>query len=197
MIKKVTWYFFLIVILPAALIMGIGIISNISMAADENNTVDPDQTVFNIESVTKAPYGSAPDFSWKQDGKVHKFSELTKGKYVFLNFWGTWCPPCRREIPDIIQISNEMNGKGLIVVGIALERNAATAIDGVKRFAKAKNIPYMIFVDTKQELATAYGGINSVPTSFFLDKDSKIAQAFTGAASKPTFMNIIKNIMGN
>src|SRR5688572_27362432 len=62
-------------------------------------------SVATVESVSAAKSGKATDFAWKADGKTVSFSEFTKGKVTFLNFWATWCPPCRREIPDIIEIS--------------------------------------------------------------------------------------------
>jgi len=65
-------------------------------------------TVPTVTEVMAGKGKKAPDFMWKQDGKDMSFSEMTKGKVVFVNFWATWCPPCRKEIPDIIKLKEVM-----------------------------------------------------------------------------------------
>jgi thiol-disulfide isomerase/thioredoxin len=151
--------------------------------------------VFNIEKVSKTGYGKAADFIWTENGTEKKFSEVFKDKYLFLNFFGTWCGPCKRELPAIVAISKEMASKDLVVVGIALERPSNMTIDLVKKFAKKRGLPYYIFIDSKRELSQAFGGINAVPTTFLIDKESKISERIQGAQSKAVFMEKINKMI--
>jgi len=137
------------------------------------------------------------DFTFELDGKEMKFSDLTKDKIVFLNVWATWCGPCRREIPDIIEIQKEMK-KDVIVIGLASERGGATAKGKVEAFAKENNINYLNILnhpDLDKYLGEiAYGddkGIKSIPTTFIVDKKGYITQTKIGMASKAEFISLI------
>lgn len=154
------------------------------------------ENVFMIESVTPAGYGKAADFTWKENGVVKTYSDLVKNKVVFMNFWGSWCGPCKRELPDLVQIHNELKDKDFILIGIALERNQQTALTQVKQFAKANNLQYMIFIENDQRaLSNAYGGISAVPTTFVIDKQGGVAQAKQGLGTKQEFMEMINKVL--
>lgn len=159
-------------------------------AATESN-------VYAIETVT-AVSDKAANFTFKKGGKTMTFQELTKGKIVFLNFWGTWCPPCKRELPDIVKISKEMSDK-VIVIGIALERgdDVSENVSKVATFAKANGLDYYNFVDGKRELAKVYGGIRAVPTTFIIDKSGKIALAHEGMDSYDGFKEKINKVIAS
>ncbi len=151
--------------------------------------------VFNINSVAKAEQDKAVDFTWTEDGKTISFKEFTKGKVVFLNFWGTWCPPCRAEIPDIIEISKDLTDKDFVVIGIATERvQGEAAFQKVSDYAKDKGIPYHLFLINSQ-VHQAYGGISSVPTTFIIDKKGEIAETIIGMRSKADFMTSINRVL--
>ncbi len=152
-------------------------------------------SVFKVETVINNGNGKVPDFKFKVGSETMSFSELVKGKVVFLNFWGTWCPPCRKEIPDIIQIANDLKDRDFIVIGIALERNPQSAVETVASYSKSKGLNYINFVDLQQGVAQAFGGINAVPTTYIIDKDMNIAQVYQGAASKEVFMNLINQVL--
>lgn len=161
----------------------------------EANAATPTAKVFSIADVKGNGTNKAADFSWTEDGKTHKFSELTKGKVVFLNFWGTWCPPCRAEIPDIVEISQEFASKGLVVVGMANERASGDeAIAKVKDFAQSKKITYYNFIsnDTIKEL---YGGIKFIPQTFIIDKKGNIVETINGMREKEEFIQIINKYL--
>lgn len=151
--------------------------------------------VFTISSVSNPVSGKPVDFTWEENGKTITFSEYTKNKVVLINFWGTWCPPCRKEIPDIITLYNDYKNKDLVVVGIALERDPSTAVQKVKDYAEKNGINYINFADTKQELAMAYGGIQAVPTTFIVDKYGSITETIVGMRDKSYFENSVKNAM--
>jgi thiol-disulfide isomerase/thioredoxin len=152
--------------------------------------------VYTIKSVGQPAAGKAVEFTWEEDGETKTFSEYTEGKVVFLNFWGTWCPPCRMEIPDIIEISNDMDESEFVVIGVAMEkaRSVEQAVQRVSSYAKAKNIPYKNFIYVS-EIIKAYGGINNVPTTFIIDKEGNIAKTIVGMRDKKAFMKYINMVV--
>ncbi|MEJ5285897.1 MAG: hypothetical protein CH6_2859 [Candidatus Kapaibacterium sp.] len=162
---------------------------NLNESTDKSPKFEP--LVFVPKSITPAKPGNIVDFVWVQNGKEVKFSDYTKGKIVLLNFWGTWCPPCRREIPDLIEVHNEGETKDFVVVGITLERDVVNAETNVKDFAKQKGIKYLNIIDKDQSIARAYGGINAVPTTFIINKQGKIVETLVGARMKQDFIDAI------
>jgi len=145
------------------------------------------QTVANKSSATKA----APEWQLKDlDDKPVKLSDF-KGKVVILNFWATWCPPCRQEIPDFVALQKQYADKGLVIVGVSLDDGGAAV---VKPFVKKMGINYPIVMGD-QKTAAAYGGIQVVPTTFVIDKNGKIAAQHEGGADRATFEGEIKPLL--
>jgi thiol-disulfide isomerase/thioredoxin len=112
---------------------------------------------------------SAGDFSFQDlDGKRHTLSGY-KGKWVLVNFWATWCPPCLEEMPDLIKLHDKHHKTDLVVLGVAMDyRNAAT----VKEFAEQMLVTYPIILGTK-ESAAQVGPINGLPTTYLFDPQGK------------------------
>lgn len=163
-----------------------------------NNTMnaqEKESPVYEIANVEKPVKGKAIDFSFMKDGKEVKFSEVSKNKVVFLNFWGTWCPPCKREIPDIIKLQKDLSDKNFEVFGVALERPGYDPVDRVKNYSSKKGINYTNFVDSDNDLNKAYGGIRAVPTTIIIDRDGKIVKAIQGARSYDQFLADIKKVL--
>jgi peroxiredoxin len=127
----------------------------------------------------KAPAWSLPGL----DGKTVNLSDF-KGKIVILDFWATWCPPCREEIPSFIQIQKEFSDKGVVVVGIALDEEGAKV---VKPFAKKKEINYPLVIG-KTSTTEDYGGIEGIPTTFIINADGKIVGKHVGLTTKAEFL---------
>ncbi len=165
-----------------------------SKAGNEAANTSAGASVFPITSVITSTDGTVADFTFMDNGKKVTFKEFTKGKVVFLNFWGTWCPPCRKEIPDIIEIYKEYKNKDFIVIGIALEKDQMTAINGVAKYANSNGINYTNFIGNK-EIQNAYGGISAVPTTYLIGKDGKIAEKIVGMRSKADFVTSINRIL--
>ncbi len=116
-----------------------------------------------------------------------------KGKVVILDFWATWCPPCRKGIPDLIEIKKEMKGKDFEIIGISLDsftRGGATK-DDVVPFIKSHGINYPIVLGDPS-IAQRYGGIRSIPTSFVIDKEGYILSYYQGLVPKQRFLDDIK-----
>jgi thiol-disulfide isomerase/thioredoxin len=108
------------------------------------------------------------------DGKTITSGAL-RGKVVFVNFWATWCPPCRQEIPDLIKLQNTYKDD-VIVLGISEDEAPA---DTVRAFAAEHGMNYFIAMKTP-ELGKVFRGVAALPTTFVLDRDGKIVQKHVG-----------------
>ena len=154
-------------------------------------------TVFSFLMLSQAEQGvsaenkKAADFALTNlNGKVVKLSDF-KGKVVILDFWATHCPPCIQEIPDFIKLYNKYKDKGLVVIGISLDRGG---VEGVKRFCQSKGVNYPI-VMANYEVTKNYGGIRFIPTTFVIDENGNIVKKFVGSTSMNTFENEIKKLL--
>jgi thiol-disulfide isomerase/thioredoxin len=124
---------------------------------------------------------TAPAFSVRDlDGREHS-SASWRGKVVILNFWATWCPPCRAEIPDLVALQDKYRDR-LLVIGIS-EDEAPPEV--VKQFAARHNVNYPIVMMTPQ-LEKMFPGVSALPTSFILDRDSRIVQKHVGMLTAKT-----------
>jgi len=134
---------------------------------------------------------TAPDFTLKDlDGRPFSLSD-TKGKVVILDFWATWCPPCRMEIPHFESLYREYGNRGLVVIGISLDRGDASA---VRSFAEDNGISYPIVIGD-QETTILYGGIRGIPTTFVIDRKGRIVEKFVGYRSKEVFESAINKLL--
>jgi thiol-disulfide isomerase/thioredoxin len=167
----------------------------ISFAVEDANAQGMAE-VYIIKDVMASKTKKVSDFTWMDGKKEIVFSEFTKGKTVFINFWGTWCGPCRREIPDIIKIGKELNPDDFVIIGIALEHSAPSkALGKVQKYATAKGINYINIVDDNKKLSTAFGGIRAVPSTFIVDKKGNIAEKIVGGRSYSAFMKSLKKVL--
>ncbi|MBI3978225.1 MAG: redoxin domain-containing protein [Chloroflexi bacterium] len=121
----------------------------------------------------------APDFSLKTpDGKLVTLSDF-RGKPVFINFWATWCPPCRAEMPDIEAVYQEHRDHGLIVLGIDVQEDPVI----VQRFLRERSFSWTFLVDESGEVGMLYR-LTALPTSYFVDPEGVIRSIQTGATTK-------------
>lgn len=144
----------------------------------------------------------APDFTLTdQSGKTHTLSEY-KGKTVFLNFWATWCGPCRQEMPHIQKIYEEYgkNEGDLVVLGVANPRtdshpkNSDVSEQEIKQFLEDNGYDYPVAMDNTGDIFGTYG-ISSFPTTFMIDKDGNIFGYVSGSLTEEMIRNIIKQTM--
>jgi peroxiredoxin len=133
----------------------------------------------------------APNFSLQtQNGKVIELSKL-KGKVVLVNFWATWCPPCRAEIPDFIEVYNMYKSKGFEIVGIALDEEGWSKVAPYIEKAKM-NYPVVL---GSAKVVQQYGGIEGIPTTFIIDKNGYIADSQVGLLSKELLEKALKSLL--
>lgn len=139
---------------------------------------------------TEATRKPAPNFSLKDaDGRIVQLSDF-RGKVVLLNFWATWCDPCRIEIPWFVEFERQHKGQGFAVVGVSMDEDGWQA---VKPFVREAGINYRILLgnDTVSDL---YGGIDSLPTSFVIDREGRIAAVHIGLVSKSRYENDLQQL---
>ena len=133
--------------------------------------------------------GSAPAFTLTDlNGKPVSLADF-RGKVVVLNFWATWCPPCRREIPDFIDLQREYGSRGVQIVGIALDEP-----EKVQAFARQNGMNYPVLLGS-DEISMKYGGIEGIPTTFIIDRDGKIVNRFEGFRPREVFEAEIKQLL--
>ncbi len=133
---------------------------------------------------------TAPEFELKSiDGKSYKLADL-RGKAVLLNFWATWCPPCKIEIPWFIELQKQYADQGLVVVGVAMDDDTNKQ-KVVSDFANEMKIDYPILLGNDQ-VADQYGGVDALPTTFFIGRDGKIVRRVMGLAGHSEFEDAIQ-----
>ncbi len=131
----------------------------------------------------------APDFELKSiDGKSYKLADL-RGKAVLLNFWATWCPPCKIEIPWFIELQKQYADQGLVVVGVAMDDDT-NKVKVVSDFVNQMKIDYPILLGDDQ-VADQYGGVDALPTTFFIGRDGKIVRRVMGLVGHSEFEDAI------
>ncbi len=114
-----------------------------------------------------------------------------RGKVLLVNFWATWCPPCRRETPELVDLHKKYEGRGFSVVGISLDDNPARVVpDFVKRY----RMPYPVLIPTAQ-----FGfadEIESLPTSILIDREGRVARTYLGAVTADMLSEDVEAILG-
>jgi thiol-disulfide isomerase/thioredoxin len=137
-------------------------------------------------------YGTpAPDFTLETlDGKSVSLSSL-RGKAVVVNFWATWCGPCKIETPWLVEMQNQYGAQGLQIVGVAMDDSGK---DEIARFAKNMGMNYPVALG-KEAVGDAYGGVSYLPESFFVGRDGKIVDKIMGLEGRSEIEDAIKKAL--
>jgi len=133
----------------------------------------------------------APDFTLDTlDGTPMTLSDL-RGKAVLLNFWATWCAPCKIEMPWFVELQQEYGSQGLQIVGVAMDDSSK---DDIVKFAKDMGVNYPVLLG-KEAVGEAYGGVPALPESFFIGRDGKIVDRIIGLKGKGEIEDSIKKAL--
>lgn len=126
------------------------------------------------------------------DGSVLKLSEL-KGKVVLLNFWATWCPPCREELPSMMKLNKAMTGRPFQMVAVSIDEGGKPAIDS---FFKESGFMVPTYLDSESKAAKSYG-ITGVPETFIVDKRGIIVKKIVGGFTwdSPEVASFLEGLM--
>ena len=134
----------------------------------------------------------APDFELKSlDGKQVRLSDF-RGKAVLLNFWATWCAPCKIEMPWFVDLQKQYAAQGLQVIGVAMDDSGEQTI---AKFAKEMGVNYPVLIG-KEAVGDAYGGVEFLPTTFIIDRQGKLVERVFGLVGRSEFEDNIKKALG-
>ena len=175
---------------------------NGTAAGTDGNTENASAAETAAEETSKEEKIGAPDFTLvDQYGETHTLSDY-KGKTVFLNFWATWCPPCKGEMPDIQKLYEKYgnNGEDLVVLGVANPKtdgypyNQDGTQEEVEKFLTDNGYTLPVVMDTTGEIFNQYG-IRSFPTTFLIDKDGIVFGYVSGALSADMMESVVSQTM--
>jgi thiol-disulfide isomerase/thioredoxin len=119
-----------------------------------------------------------------------RLSDL-RGKAVLLNFWATWCEPCKIEMPWFVEMQREYGPQGLQIVGVAMDDSSK---DDIAKFAKDMGVNYPVLLG-KEAVGEAYGGVPALPETFFIGRDGKIVDKIIGLRGKADIEDSIKRAL--
>lgn len=133
---------------------------------------------------------TAPAWTLKDTGgRTVRLADF-RGKVVILDFWATWCPPCRQEIPGLVALQAKYGSKGLVVVGVSMDEETAVVVPFVKKFG----INYPV-VFGNALTAVMYGGVEVIPTTFIIGRDGKVAAVYESSVQEATLEAKIKPLL--
>lgn len=160
-----------------------------SDANSSSSTAAPDVRPGKIRDVGPKP---VPDLTLEtMDGETINLAEQ-KGKTLLINFWATWCAPCREEIPDLKALHSELKSEGLTVIGVALDRQGREV---VAPFVKKQSINYPIVIDTDGTAEAELGPVPGLPTTLLITPDGQITKRILGVfptkKMKPTLQKML------
>ncbi len=141
----------------------------------------------NAQAATKMPHFALPS---AEDGSLVD-SESYKGQVMLINFWATWCPPCRKEIPSLIKLQNEFGSKGFTVIGLSTDQGGSKV---VVKLMKKMGVNYPILM-ADSKTPRAFGGILGIPTSFLVNKKGYVVKRYDGYVDHNTLLRDLKSVI--
>lgn len=155
-------------------------------SSDEKTSTDNQDPA----ATAQTPAGTGAKFmALDIEGNFHTLEQY-KGKPLILNFWGTWCPPCRREIPDLKKIYAEYKPMGLEIIGLAVNDTP----DKVRKFVEKSGLEWVMLI-ANRESATSYQIGTGIPVTIFLDKDGNEVSRAIGARDYNFFKKEVEKII--
>jgi peroxiredoxin len=142
-------------------------------------------------TVVKKNAKAAPEFSLKDaSGQTVHLSDY-RGKVVLLDFWATWCGPCKVEIPWFMEFEKQFKDQGFAVLGVSMDEDGWAAI---KPYVNERKMNYRVLLGD-DKVSTSYGGVDSLPTTLLIDREGNIASVHEGIAQKEEFKNAIVQLL--
>ncbi len=135
--------------------------------------------------------GAAPAFVLQALDGTAIDSESLRGKVVLVNFWATWCPPCRVEMPGFQRVYEDKRDEGFVVLGLSTDRGSTRV---VQEFVDARQLTFPIAM-APAPLVSAFGGVRALPTSFLIDRNGMIRQQVTGIFTEPTLRLAVNHLL--
>ena len=180
-IATVLFFLFAIVLSACGFVSAFGTTSN-------NSLVDALGSDGN-ENESKASLSQATDLRLRLfDGEYLTLSEL-RGKVIVVNFWASWCPPCRDEAPVFEKVWNAYKDKNVVFVGVDVQDNESDARAFIKRFG----ITYANGPDSSRRILEDWG-VTNIPTTFFITKDGKVARKWTGPLNENQLVTLVESL---
>jgi len=172
------------------------------LASAPQSQLVPDAAGGEAEYISPLKGKPAPEFALEDlSGKKVSLSSY-KGKAVLINFWVTWCGPCKIETPWLIELRNRYAAQGFEVLGISADdldpddqRKLSEEKKEIARFVEQMHIPYPVLIDG-DSLSTPYDGLDALPASYFVDRNGTVVAAQLGLSSKEEIEANIKKAMG-
>jgi thiol-disulfide isomerase/thioredoxin len=131
-----------------------------------------------------------PDLVQRADFDLEQY----EGQVVLLNFWATWCAPCRAEMPDLVQLQEEWGAEGLQIVGVAMDQRGTEA---VAPYLKRQPVNYPIVLDPKAQIGETYGGIPVLPTTLVIGRDGEVRQRIPGRMRLEDLQTYVENVLAD
>ena len=170
----------------AALILVAGVLSTGSFVTSAVGQVPPLLARPTLPILGKTPIWLLRDV----DGREVKSSDYI-GKVVVVDFWATWCPPCRKEIPDYIALQKKYADRGLVILGFSMDEAPASE---VKAFGVKMKVNYPLLM-ANGATAEAFGGIEGLPTSFIIDREGNIRHRKVGLTDPDAYEKLIASLL--
>jgi len=149
------------------------------------------ETALALAQEASPPRTPAPDWELTDlNGKLVKFSDF-RDHVLIVDFWATWCAPCRVEIPHFVELQKQYGNKGLTVIGVSLDEQGPEV---VKKFVERLGVNYPVVIGN-EKIVEAYGRIDAVPTTFVIDRQGRIVIRHLGYDDKAVFEKEIQSLL--
>lgn len=173
------------------------------LAGEAQGELVPDAATGTLEFKTPLLDKPAPAFALDDLGGKQVSLKSYRGKAVLINFWATWCGPCKVETPWLVELRNKYAAQGFEVLGVDTEGDDLAASDktgwakaeaSADKFATEMKVPYPVLLDG-DSISREYGGLDDLPTSFFVDRSGKVVAATVGLTSESDIESRIRKAL--